>query len=111
MTIDPAELTAKHAGCLPELLGMRFTEATRDRLVAELAIRDDLKTVGGRLHGGAIMAFADTVAATATRISCRASSARRRPSSSCGPPTSSRRRRPTGSASCSAWRRTRSSRT
>ncbi|PYM32654.1 MAG: phenylacetic acid degradation protein [Candidatus Rokuibacteriota bacterium] len=47
---------------------MRFTEATRDRLVAELAIRDDLKTVGGRLHGGAIMAFADTVAATATVV-------------------------------------------
>ena len=68
MTIDPAALTAKHAGCLPELLGMRFTEATRDRLVAELAIRDDLKTVGGRLHGGAIMAFADTVAATATAV-------------------------------------------
>ncbi len=66
MTIDPAELTAKHKGCLPELLGLRFTEATPDRLVAELAIRDDLRTVGGPLHGGAIMAFADTVAATAT---------------------------------------------
>jgi uncharacterized protein (TIGR00369 family) len=68
VTIDPAALTAKHTGCLPELLGMRFTEATRDRLVAELAVRDDLKTVGGRLHGGAIMAFADTVAATATVV-------------------------------------------
>ena len=66
MTIDPAELTAKHKGCLPELLGLRFTEATPDRLVAELAIRDDLRTVGGALHGGAIMALADTVGATAT---------------------------------------------
>ena len=66
MTIDPASLTAHHKGCLPELLGMRFVEATTDRVVAELAVRDDLKTVGGRLHGGAIMALADTVAATAT---------------------------------------------
>ena len=68
MTIDPAGLTAHHKGCLPELLGMRFVDATTDRVVAELAIRDDLKTVGGRLHGGAIMAFADTVAATATAV-------------------------------------------
>jgi uncharacterized protein (TIGR00369 family) len=66
VTIDPAELTALHAGCLPALLGLRFVEAAPDRVAAELAIRDDLKTVGGRLHGGTIMALADTVAATAT---------------------------------------------
>ncbi len=66
MTLDPDSLTAHHKGCLPELMGVRFTEATKDRVVAELTVRDDLKTVGGRLHGGAIMAFADTVAATAT---------------------------------------------
>jgi len=66
VTIDPAGLTAHHKGCLPELLGMRFVDATTDRVVAELAIRDDLKTIGGRLHGGTIMALADTVAATAT---------------------------------------------
>src|SRR5207247_10075477 len=66
VTIDPAGLTAHHKGCLPELLGMRFVEATTDRGVAELAIRDDLKTIGGRLHGGTIMALADTLAATAT---------------------------------------------
>ena len=66
--IDPATLTEHHKGCLPELLGVRFTEATKDRVVAELEIRHDLKTFGGRLHGGAIMALADTVAATATFI-------------------------------------------
>jgi 1,4-dihydroxy-2-naphthoyl-CoA hydrolase len=68
VTIDPATLTAHHKGCLPELLGIRFTEATQDRLVAELSIRDDLKTFGGRLHGGTIMALADTVGATATAV-------------------------------------------
>lgn len=33
---------------------------------AELAIRDDLRTVGGALHGGTLMALADTVGAVAT---------------------------------------------
>lgn len=66
--IDPAALTAKHKGCLPELLGLRFVEATRDRLVAELTVRPDLTTIGGRLHGGTIMALADTVGATATFV-------------------------------------------
>src|SRR2546427_518736 len=51
---------------LPGLIGMRYTEASKDRLVAELTIRDDLRTVGGALHGGTIMALADTVGATAT---------------------------------------------
>jgi uncharacterized protein (TIGR00369 family) len=66
MDFDPAEITARHQGCLPELLGMRFVETTPDRLVAELTIRPDLTTIGGRLHGGTLMAFADTVGATAT---------------------------------------------
>ena len=66
MDIDPEELTRRHAGGLPDLLGMRFVEAGRDRVVAELTIRDDLRTIGGALHGGTIMAFADTVGATAT---------------------------------------------
>lgn len=64
--LDPAALTALHRGCLPELLGIRFVQTTKDRVVAELTIRDDLRTAGGALHGGAIMAFADTVGATAT---------------------------------------------
>ncbi len=66
MTIDLAQLTELQRGFLPALLGMRYTEATKDRLVAELTIRDDLRTVGGALHGGTIMALADTVGATAT---------------------------------------------
>jgi 1,4-dihydroxy-2-naphthoyl-CoA hydrolase len=66
MPIDPEELTRRHAGGLPDLLGLRFVEASPDRLVAELTIRDDLRTVGGALHGGTIMALADTVGATAT---------------------------------------------
>ena len=59
----------KHlAGTLPELLGMRFVVLEPDRVVAELTIRDDLRTVGGALHGGTLMAFADTVGAAATIV-------------------------------------------
>ena len=68
MEIDPAELVERQRGTLTELLGIRFVEVTRDRVVAELAIRDDLRTVGGSLHGGTLMAFADTVGATATAL-------------------------------------------
>ena len=66
MTIDPAELTATQQKYLPGLIGIRYVEAAQDRVVAELEIRDDLRTLGGALHGGAIMAFADTLGATAT---------------------------------------------
>ena len=36
--------------------------------VAELTIRDELRTVGGALHGGTLMALADTVGAAATVV-------------------------------------------
>lgn len=66
MAIDPAELTERQRGTLAELLGIRIVEASKDRVVAELTIRDDLRTLGGSLHGGTLMALADTVGATAT---------------------------------------------
>jgi 1,4-dihydroxy-2-naphthoyl-CoA hydrolase len=65
------DLTTFHqrlAGTLPELLGMKFLSLEPDRVVAELTIRDDLRTVGGALHGGTLMAFADTVGAAATIV-------------------------------------------
>ena len=63
------------AGTLPELIGMRFTSLDPDRVVAELVIRDDLRTVGGALHGGTLMAFADTVGAAATIVNIQAGAA------------------------------------
>lgn len=50
-------------GTFFETLGIRILEATRERVVAEMAVRPDLMTVGGRLHGGALMALADSVGA------------------------------------------------
>ena len=68
MAIDPKTLDDRHRGTLTELLGIRFVEATPDRVVAELTIRDDLRTIGGALHGGTLMALADVVGATATFV-------------------------------------------
>lgn len=50
----------------PGLLGVKVTVAEPDRVVAELTVRDDLCTVPGICHGGAIMAFADTLGAVGT---------------------------------------------
>lgn len=52
-------------GLLPDLLGIQFTDVTPDKVVAQLTVRKDLCTVGDNLHGGAIMAFADTLGAVA----------------------------------------------
>ena len=52
-------------GLLPELLGIEFTEVTPDSVVAQLTVRKDLCTLGDNLHGGAFMAFADTLGAVA----------------------------------------------
>lgn len=66
--MDLATFNRHLAGTLPELLGMKFLSLEPDRVVAELTIRDDLRTVGGALHGGTLMAFADTVGAAATIV-------------------------------------------
>jgi 1,4-dihydroxy-2-naphthoyl-CoA hydrolase len=66
--MDVGTIAERQKGTLSDVLGIRWVEAHKDRLVAEITIRDDLRTVGGALHGGAIMAFADTVGATATFI-------------------------------------------
>jgi uncharacterized protein (TIGR00369 family) len=66
MPMDAAAVSDLFRGTLADLLGIRFVEATPDRVVAELDYRDELTTVGGSLHGGTLMAFADTIGAVAT---------------------------------------------
>ena len=66
MSIDAATLEQRFRGTLSDLLGIRFVEAQPDRVVAEIQVRDDLRTVGGAVHGGTLMALADTVGAAAT---------------------------------------------
>jgi 1,4-dihydroxy-2-naphthoyl-CoA hydrolase len=50
----------------PGVLGIELTEVGPERVVASMLVRPDLCTTGEVLHGGAIMAFADTLGAVAT---------------------------------------------
>src|SRR5579872_4904321 len=49
-----------------ELMGIEFVAAAPDRVVAEMTVRPELCTAPAVLHGGAIMAFADTIGAAGT---------------------------------------------
>ena len=68
MDIDRTAINDGLKATLAGLLGIHFVEASADRVVAELAIRDDLRTVGGAVHGGTLMALADTAGAAATIV-------------------------------------------
>jgi 1,4-dihydroxy-2-naphthoyl-CoA hydrolase len=61
-----ASMQEQFKGGLPTVLGIQFIEVTREKVVGELTVRADLCTLGQVLHGGAIMAFADTLGAVAT---------------------------------------------
>jgi uncharacterized protein (TIGR00369 family) len=49
-------------------LGIRFVETETDRVVAEIELRPELLTTTGAVHGGTLMAFADTVGAAGTAV-------------------------------------------
>jgi len=49
-----------------ELLGIEFVEAAAERVVARMVVREELCTRPAVLHGGAVMAFADTLGAAGT---------------------------------------------
>jgi len=54
------------APLFPGLMGIELKEASAERVVATMMVRPDLCTTGSALHGGAIMAFADTLGAVGT---------------------------------------------
>jgi 1,4-dihydroxy-2-naphthoyl-CoA hydrolase len=49
-----------------DLMGMKITHVSRDKVTAEMLVRDQLENRMGVLHGGAVMAFADNLGGTAT---------------------------------------------
>ena len=51
-----------------ELKGVTFVSAEPDKVVARMLVRADLCTLRHMIHGGAVMAFADSVGAAATVI-------------------------------------------
>lgn len=50
------------------LLGIRYVGVAPERVIAEMDIRDDLCTTMSIGHGGALIAFADTLGAVATSV-------------------------------------------
>lgn len=55
-------------GLFPEVLGIQFLEAAPERVKASLIVRPELCTTNHIVHGGAIMAFADTLGAYVTAL-------------------------------------------
>ena len=51
-----------------DLMGIKVIEADADHVIAEMLVREDLCTAGNVIHGGAVMALADTLGALATVI-------------------------------------------
>lgn len=65
---DIAEMQNVVDSLFPGVMGVRLVQVTPERVVAELPVRPDLCTTGGILHGGAYMAFADTLGAVGTVV-------------------------------------------
>ena len=61
-------LRQRLAPLFPGLMGITLTEVGAERVVATMTVRPDLCTSGAILHGGALMAFADTLGAVGTFI-------------------------------------------
>lgn len=56
---------------LAKLLGVEFVSAAPDKVVARLPVREDLCTIPAVLHGGAVMAFADSLGGAATILNLK----------------------------------------
>jgi uncharacterized protein (TIGR00369 family) len=66
--IDIQAMQQRLAPLFPGLMGVRIVSLAPDRVLAEMSVRAELCTAGGILHGGAYMAFADTLGAVGTVI-------------------------------------------
>ena len=66
--METAQLQQLLGPYFPGLMGVRLTDVEDQRVVGEMTVRKDLCTPGDILHGGAYMAFADTLGAVGTVI-------------------------------------------
>jgi 1,4-dihydroxy-2-naphthoyl-CoA hydrolase len=64
--MDIAVLQERLNRLYPGHLGITVLEASADGLRAELNLREELCTLPGTVHGGALMGFADTLGAVCT---------------------------------------------
>lgn len=64
--IDIVSILQERIPPFSKLLGIKFLSASTESVKAEMTVREDFCTTPAILHGGAIMAFADTLGACAT---------------------------------------------
>ena len=63
-----ADIQRRFQPVFPGLMGIELEEATPEKITATMLVRPDLCTIGGVCHGGAFMAFADTLGAIGTVV-------------------------------------------
>ena len=63
---DIEALQKRIAPMFPGLMGVELVEASPERVVARMPVRENLCTAGHTLHGGAFMAFADALGGIGT---------------------------------------------
>jgi uncharacterized protein (TIGR00369 family) len=56
---------------LAKLIGVEFVSAAPEKVVARMKVREDLCTIPAVLHGGAVMAFADSLGGAATMLNLK----------------------------------------
>ena len=66
--MDPIAVLEQNRMPFADLLGVKIVSAAPERVVAEMAVRENLCTSPAVLHGGAMMAFADSLGAYATML-------------------------------------------
>ena len=64
--LDTRQFEAGFRSLFPEHLGLRLISVEPELVVAEIDVQRHLCTAPGLMHGGAIMAFADTLGAVGT---------------------------------------------
>ena len=64
--MDKLQLLNDHQLPFAKVLGLKFVAASETGVKAEMVVRPELCTRPDILHGGAVMAFADTLGAAAT---------------------------------------------
>ena len=66
--MDAATLQKQIDAMFPGSMGVKLVEISQEKVLAKMVVRRDLCTSGEALHGGAFMAFADTLGAMGTVV-------------------------------------------
>lgn len=66
--MDAAAIQKRVDAIFPGTMGVKITAIGPEKVVATLEVRRELCTTGETLHGGAFMAFADTLGALGTVV-------------------------------------------